>query len=315
MNNSQCRTYSYQGENYYTFYPYEITLDKGKYLIELWGARGAKHGSYPVAYGAYVSGIIEFKKKITLYLHTGSAGIYTSPKRAYGGGGPGQFGGGGATDIRLVSGPYVNFEGLKSRIMVASGSGALDSGDTPGAGGGLVGFNSASNNGWGGNQTLGGQSGSPGKFGFGGGDPSNTGGDGNGAGGSGYFGGGSSRVYNDYAGGGGSSFISGHPGCIAIDRDFTEENMLFSTASDRSIHFSNYRFTNTTMIDGNSPCPHPSYINTTYEYSDKFHPNNGFARIPFLSAEIANMISCPKFYAPRLGNVYVYVYQLISEFY
>lgn len=315
MNNSQNRIYSYQGTNYYTFYPYEITLDRGKYLIELWGARGTKYGSILTAYGSYVSGIIEFKTKITLYLHIGAYYDGSSSKYTYGGGGPGQSAGGGATDIRLISGPYDNFEGLKSRIIVASGGGGQDTNYFGGVGGGLTGFNSQNDYGLGGNQTSGGQSGSPGKFGFGGGDPLKTGVKGNGGGGSGYFGGGTSRVSADYGAGGGSSFISGHPGCIAIHQNFTEENPLFSTASDRSIHFSGHKFTNTTMIDGNTQCPHPSFKDSSYEYSDNYHPNHGFARITLLHVEKLNAASCPICYSSRFNILHVYVYQLLSDFY
>lgn len=316
MNNSSVTFYPYKGSNYYTSSAYEISLDKGTYFFELWGARGAKQSTNIVAYGAYVSGIIEFKTKITLYLHVGSYGALTSTNYAYGGGGPGQQGGGGATDIRLLNDSYENFDGLKSRIIVASGAGAEDTGELPGAGGGLVGLDSKNKNGLGGNQTLGGQSGIPGRFGFGGGNPKKTGGDGNGGGGSGYFGGGSSNYSANYAGGGGSSFISGHPGCIAVQKDFTEENRLFSTASDRSIHFSGHRFTNTTMIDGNSPCPHPNYFNTSYEYSENFHPNYGLIKITKLSLDSCNLfISCHELLSFRFSLLHVSVYQIISDFY
>ena len=110
---------------------------------------------------------------------------------SYGGGGPGQYGGGGATDIRLLSGNYDNFTSLKSRIIVAAGAGAQDSNDLGGPGGSLDGFNSTKNYGKGGSQKSGGQGTVSGKFGKGGENPNRIGDEGNGAGGSGYFGGGS----------------------------------------------------------------------------------------------------------------------------
>lgn len=73
-------------------------------------------------------------------------------KYAYGGGGPGQQGGGGATDIRLQDGLYDDFDSLKSRIMVAAGAGAADTNDFGEPGGALVGYNSSQNRGKGGTQ-------------------------------------------------------------------------------------------------------------------------------------------------------------------
>ena len=148
---------------------------------------------------------------------------------SYGGGGPGQFGGGGATDIRLLPGEYDNFTSLKSRIIVAAGAGATDSNDLGGPGGTIEGFNSHGNYGKGGTQISGGQGDSSGKFGKGGGNPNRIDASGNAGGGSGYFGGGTSTIANNYGGGGGSSFISGYPGCIAIAEDSTENSIKFRT--------------------------------------------------------------------------------------
>ena len=63
-------------------------------------------------------------------------------------------------------------------------------------------------------------------------------------GGSGYYGG----APGDHSGGaGGSSFISGHNGCDAVAESSTSTNIIHT---GQSIHYSNYKFTNTTMIDG-----------------------------------------------------------------
>ena len=116
----------------------------------MWGAQGGNSGGQ----GGYTSGLIDLKKDEQLYLYIGGVGG-ASPVGAaatiaggYNGGGitKGQdccyrvFGtGGGATDIRLTSGTWNDFNSLKSRIMVAAGGGgrfsAQSSGGTISAGG------------------------------------------------------------------------------------------------------------------------------------------------------------------------------------
>ncbi|EAX89183.1 hypothetical protein TVAG_195590 [Trichomonas vaginalis G3] len=177
---------------------------------------------------------------------------------SYGGGGPGQFGGGGASDIRLLPGDYANFTSLKSRIIVAAGAGGPDTGDLGGPAGSLEGFNSNNNHGNGGTQTSGGRGYVNGSFGKGGGNPSKLDASGNGAGGSGYFGGGSSKNSHDYGGGGGSSFISGYPGCVAITEDSTENSIKFRTGEFTSIHYSGLKFEKSLIIDGNHQMPSPN---------------------------------------------------------
>ncbi|KAI5504895.1 glycine-rich protein family [Trichomonas vaginalis G3] len=192
---------------------------------------------------------------------------------SYGGGGPGQFGGGGASDIRLLPGDYANFTSLKSRIIVAAGAGGPDTGDLGGPAGSLEGFNSNNNHGNGGTQTSGGRGYVNGSFGKGGGNPNRIDALGNGSGGSGYFGGGSSTIINDYGGGGGSSFISGYPGCVAITEDSTENSIKFRTGDFTSIHYSGLKFEDPIMIDGKSQMPSPNGTNETG------HSGNGFIRI------------------------------------
>ena len=87
----------------------------GYYKFECWGAQGT--GGPATGKGGYTSGIMRLNEGDTFY-------IYVGGQNAYGGwNGGGQTtegcGGGGATDIRLVSGEWNNEEGLKSRIMVA----------------------------------------------------------------------------------------------------------------------------------------------------------------------------------------------------
>ena len=72
--------------------PYEVTLKKGTYRIECWGA-SAK------AKGAYARGNIFIQEEKTFYIHIGaSAGLYNSaPPFSDTRGG---YNGGGATDVR-----------------------------------------------------------------------------------------------------------------------------------------------------------------------------------------------------------------------
>ena len=75
-----------------------------------------------------------------------------------------------------------------------------------------------------------------------------------GGGGAGYYGGGGGATGYSFSGAGGSSFISGHTGCVAItaDDDSTPKSdcETGTTSNNCSIHYSNYVFTNTKMIDG-----------------------------------------------------------------
>ena len=233
--------------NYTTF-----NASKGVYRIECWGAMGYKGGC-----GGYVSGYIEFEVDTVLHLYIGGIGTDKQENFSFNGGGPGQRGGGGATDIRIEGGNWDSFESLKTRIIVAGGVGGSDwDTDIPekgGAAGGLQGFASLYNQGQGGTQTEGGAGLVNGSFGKGGGT-SETSSYGNGCGGSGYFGGGSSNISYLFGGGGGSSFISGHEGCDAILSNSTESNIIMS---GQSVHYLNYRFYHTDMIDGNSYMPSP----------------------------------------------------------
>lgn len=270
----QPNNYDYNVWNFYYANKYqEFTATRtGDYKVELWGASGEKDpaGGKP-GYGAYTAGVFHLIKNDKYYIYVGNvASIFKHGIISFNGGSDSQFGGGGATDIRIVSGSWNNFNSLKSRIMVAAGGGAgNDDCDNAGSAGGLVGYNGHGN---GANQIRGGISLANGGFGFGGGTGirSTTG---NGGGGSGYFGGACSDTAARFGGAGGSSFISGHAGCVAIDSASTENNIIFKTDTNEvscdsnlsatyntlgyntdpkcSIHYSNKVFTNTVMIDGN----------------------------------------------------------------
>jgi hypothetical protein len=105
----------------------------GEYEIELWGASGGPHTSNKYnGKGGYTKGKISLSVGDVLYLYLGGqGGTYDGKNGGAGGrngggaggnsasGKQGARGGGGATDVRLVSGNWNDATGLKSRIMVA----------------------------------------------------------------------------------------------------------------------------------------------------------------------------------------------------
>ena len=214
-----------------------FSLTPGVYSFILAGSNGESdtgRGGTVGGNGAVVSAMLNLKAKTTFYAYVGG-------RTTFNGGGKGQFPSGSASDVRLVSGSWNNFESLKSRVIVAGGGGGNDSGDVGGAGG-LNGHSSAKNHGEGGTQTSGGYGLSRGGFGYGGQINANTGG-----GGGGYFGGGSSDNQADYGGGGGSSFISGYKGCNAISKSSTSSNIK---PSGSPFHYSGIKFHNVIVEDG-----------------------------------------------------------------
>ena len=142
----------------YTGAVQSIELPRGRYKLQCWGAQGGNvTGTYAVSgsKGGYSEGVLNLKEKTTLYVFVGGQGAsYTSSdtqtstsvvKGGWNGGGAGvrtsiyetsdhygmsfPRGGGGATDIALVTSTmgYSNgrtsrsTESLKSRIIVAGG--------------------------------------------------------------------------------------------------------------------------------------------------------------------------------------------------
>ena len=270
--------------NYTMAYAYEYTGEyeefvapfTGQYRIEAWGAKG---GNNPASYGngAYAAGTIQLNMGDKLYIYVGSKGGSTRTgvsefvKGGFNGGGNtnGQsccdrtYGtGGGASDVRLVSGSWDEEKSLASRILVAAGGGGGFNGNNGGNAGGLTGQNGQSGNGWGpgpgGSQTSAGintsqdlASGSFGKGGQGGNSSMSTGG------GGGYWGGAGS--YHIDAAGGGSSYVSGHTGCVAIksQTDITPKAGCDDGTTDNecSIHYSGKIFTDTVIKAGNELMP------------------------------------------------------------
>ena len=143
--NSYTKDFAYTGD----VQAYTIPVT-GTYRIELWGASGGDIGSYKGGLGGYTSGYIHLQAGQVLYFYVGGEGSQSTIGGWNGGGnliaGEEASGssGGGATDVRLVSGAWDNFDSLKSRIMVAGGGGAgggSTSSSSYGYGGGLTGGN------------------------------------------------------------------------------------------------------------------------------------------------------------------------------
>ena len=232
-------------EKYDDCEPYEVTLEKGKYLFECVGASGATDIKPSIGFGARVSGVLTLKREKKFYLYIGGEGV---SKRSdgkitpggYNGGGKGGigfkkgnsgeyyqsgYGGGGATDVRTTKGRWNDAASLDSRIIVAGAGGSITfyrEGIKSGDGGTLEGSASQDMKGrifLGGNQTSGYSKG-VGEDGVSKTIYGNCGAEGNSGAGSGWYGGYASQLMGDNSSsgaGGGSSFISGHEGLEVID--------------------------------------------------------------------------------------------------
>ena len=145
----------YPCELNYECYPYEISLTRGIYLFELYGASGGIpsklntttsrrstedltcipdllvksykgntecNPSNSPGSGAYIAGILPLKQKTKFFAHIGGSGSYKIKGGYNGGGDAGSSAssGGGATDIRVGS------DDIFHRIIVAGGGGGSD---------------------------------------------------------------------------------------------------------------------------------------------------------------------------------------------
>ena len=115
--------------------PYEVTLGDGFYIFECWGGNG--NGVVNRGNGSYTKGTIHITNDTTFFIHIGASnGKYNSvppwASTSYG------YNGGGATDIRISSLPYYEFESLKSRIMVSAGGGSIEYASGYGMNGGAL---------------------------------------------------------------------------------------------------------------------------------------------------------------------------------
>lgn len=265
----------------------------GIYKIELWGGGGGYGRTHWAlknrgGYGAYTSGEILLNKDEIFYVYVGCAGGNSGLVSRYAGGTAGfnggavggndsnqdsqpepGGGGGGATDIRLTSGAWNDFNSLKSRIMIAAGGGGGNFSGVGGAGGtlnGIRGINNTINS----TQTSG--------YAFGYGMPGGACTDGSGGAGGGYYGGYTGTGCNQ-GGGGGSSFVSGCEECNAVSGDSLPSSII---PTNQPIHYSGYSFQNISMINGNSSMP-----NTTTGYITG-KSGDGYAKITLLAMPSQN---------------------------
>lgn len=270
-----------------------ITLPKGQYQLECWGAQGGNgtnNTSQPGGKGGYSKGIITLNKKTNLYLYTGGQGLNGTTYNSNGATTTGGFNGGGSTtsinsrgsggggtDIRIA------VDSLYARVLVAGGgSGSNGYTNFAGfAGGGISGKtynNQDSSNGgsWyggGGSQTQGGAANTSysnyttaGSFGQGGNYNSGSNTQyGSGGGGGWYGGGGAIGV-----GGGGSGYM------------YTSSSASYYPSG--CLLDSSHYLTNATTLAGNA-----AFISPTGT-SETGHAGNGYIRITVIEASSGNTL-------------------------
>ena len=124
-----------------------VTLPKGIYKLECWGAQGGTYNSYIGGYGGYSVGTLTLNEKTKLYVYTGGSGSSSSTTAGFNGGGKGVYngrGGGGASDIRIWQ------DSLYARVIAAGGGGgagvASANVNPAGCGGGTYGGDGFYNN-------------------------------------------------------------------------------------------------------------------------------------------------------------------------
>lgn len=245
-----------------------ITLPKGQYKLECWGAQGGyRNDSTQGGKGGYSVGTITLTTATTMYLYSGGAGNTGRANGGFNGGGlrDSYNGGGGASDIRIAA------NDLQSRVIVAGGGGSDGAPSRTGMYGGGTSGGTATQDfgsgGGGGTQTAGGAGGNnnSGSFGIGGKGINYAKGYG-GAGGGGWYGGGGAYPDgsgdDDRGGGGGSGFV------------WTGSNAPSSYRLG-----SQYYLSNASTIAGNT-----SFIGPTGE-AETGHSGNGYVRITVIEAK------------------------------
>lgn len=264
----------------YTGTVLEITLPKGVYLLECWGAQGGNASKSSTTNsggkGGYSKGVLVLDSKKTLYVFVGGRGTdgqendvsRTCINGGWNGGGGAErwiadsyyrSAGGGATDISVVSSDmsYVNYatnrsqESLLGRFIVAGGGSgtSIGIGNINGSDGGGV---------TGGGMFCGGTQSSAGPnagFGYGAYDEV-----GYGAGGGGWYGGGVSNNYGVSNLGGGSGFVN-----------------IASNAQYRPSGYTGLELKSGETIAGNTSFP------SVTGGTETGHSGNGYARITVIS--------------------------------
>lgn len=265
----------------YTGAVQSVTLPKGTYKLECWGAQGGNRSQDSASatvtgsgFGGYSIGILTLTQLTTCYIYVGGQGGMSSStgnvkvEGGFNGGGfashestgePGN-GGGGATDVRIAQ------DSLYARIIVAGGgggsgedneTGGYGGGETGGAGSGNTSLTQAS-------QTSGGTN----SFGFGLGGNTYNGG----AGGGGWYGGASRYSVSSYStgsdsegGGGGSGYVY----TSSTAKNYPSGCLLNSS----------YYLTDAQTIAGNN-----SFVSPTGS-SETGHSGNGYCRITVIECK------------------------------
>ena len=253
----------------YTGAVQSITLPKGTYKLECWGAQGGYSSSNSGievgmgGKGGYSVGTITLNQKTPIYIYAGGVGSISGNGKADGGfpnGGSswasntseGAGGGGGSSDIRIGT------DSLHARVIVAGGGGGGgEDNETGGYGGGETGGTSGSG-------TPGSQTAPSGYFGIGG-HPSYDGG----GGGGGWYGacpaGGQTTPATSNSG----DDTSGSPGGSGYVYTSSTAKNYPNGCLVNSTHY----LTNAKTIAGNTSFPSPSGT------SETGHSGNGYCRI------------------------------------
>ena len=263
----------------YTGAVQSVTLPKGTYKLECWGAQGGNRSQDSASatvtgsgLGGYSIGTLTLTQLTTCYIYVGGQGGMSSStgnvkvEGGFNGGGfashestgePGN-GGGGATDVRIAQ------DSLYARVIVAGGgggsgedneTGGYGGGETGGAGSGNTSLTQAS-------QTSGGTN----SFGFGLGGNTYNGG----AGGGGWYGGASRYSVSSYSTGSDSEGGGGGSGYVYTSS--TAKNYPSGCLLNSSYYLSNAQ-----TIAGNKSFPSPTGGTETG------HSGNGYVRITKLT--------------------------------
>lgn len=252
-----------------------VTLPKGTYKLECWGAQGGYSSSNSGievgmgGKGGYSAGTITLNQKTLIYIYTGGVGSISGNGKADGGfpnGGSswasstseGAGGGGGSSDIRIGT------DSLYARVIVAGGGGGGgEDNETGGYGGGETGGTSGSG-------TPGSQTAPSGYFGIGG----HTSYDG-GAGGGGWYGAYPAGGQTTPATGSSGSDTSGSPG----GSGYVYTSATASNYPSGCLLNSSYYLSAAKTIAGNTSFTSPTGS------SETGHSGNGYCRITVIECK------------------------------
>ena len=252
-----------------------VTLPKGTYKLECWGAQGgysssnSRIGVGMGGKGGYSAGTITLNQKTLIYIYTGGVGSISGNGKADGGfpnGGSswasstseGAGGGGGSSDIRIGT------DSLYARVIVAGGGGGGgEDNETGGYGGGETGGTSGSG-------TPGSQTAPSGYFGIGG----HTSYDGGGGGG-GWYGAYPAGGQTTPATGSSGSDTSGSPG----GSGYVYTSATASNYPSGCLLNSSYYLSAAKTIAGNTSFTSPTGS------SETGHSGNGYCRITVIECK------------------------------